>query len=42
MRLLILFAAATLVIPVPASTQSPAPSDHGPLVIGARSYKPDG
>jgi catechol 2,3-dioxygenase-like lactoylglutathione lyase family enzyme len=40
MRLLILFAAATLVIPVPASTQSPAPSEHGPLVIGARSYSP--
>jgi len=40
MRLLILFAAATLVVPVPASTQSPAPSEHGPLVIGARSYSP--
>ena len=40
MRLLILFSAATLVIPVPASTQSPAPSEHGPLVIGARSYSP--
>ena len=40
MRLLLLFAAATLVMAVPASTQSPAPSEHGPLVIGARSYSP--
>jgi predicted enzyme related to lactoylglutathione lyase len=40
MRLFTLFAAVALVVPVPASTQSPAPSEHGPLVIGARSYSP--
>jgi predicted enzyme related to lactoylglutathione lyase len=40
MRLFTLFAAVALVVPVPASTQSPAASEHGPLVIGARSYSP--
>jgi predicted enzyme related to lactoylglutathione lyase len=40
MRLFTLFAAVALVVPVPASTQSPAVSEHGPLVIGARSYSP--
>jgi len=40
MRLITLFAAVALVVPVPASTQSPAASEHGPLVIGARSYSP--
>ncbi len=40
MRLFILFAAVALVVPVPALTQSPAASEHGPLVIGARSYSP--
>jgi len=40
MRLFTLFAAVALVLPVPASTQSPAASEHGPLVIGARSYSP--
>ena len=40
MRLITLLAAVALVVPVPASMQSPAPSEHGPLVIGARSYSP--
>jgi len=40
MRLFILLAAVALVVPVPALTQSPAASEHGPLVIGARSYSP--
>ena len=40
MRLFSLFAAVALVVPAPASLQSPAPSDHGPLVTGARSYSP--
>jgi len=40
MRLFTLLAAVALVVPVPASMQSPAPSEHGPLVIGARSYSP--
>src|SRR5262245_10206551 len=40
MRLFTLFAAVALVLPVPASMQSPATSEHGPLVTGARSYSP--
>ncbi|HEY9465993.1 MAG TPA: hypothetical protein VIR54_23020, partial [Vicinamibacterales bacterium] len=40
MRVLTLVAAIALVVPVPASMQSPAPSEHGSLVIGARSFSP--
>jgi catechol 2,3-dioxygenase-like lactoylglutathione lyase family enzyme len=40
MRVLTLVAAVALVVPVPASMQSPAPGEHGPLVIGARSFSP--
>jgi predicted enzyme related to lactoylglutathione lyase len=40
MRLLTLFALVAFVVPVRVVTQSPAPSEHGPLVIGARSYSP--
>ena len=40
MRLLTLFALVAFVVPVRVVTQSPGPSEHGPLVIGARSYSP--
>jgi len=40
MRFLTVIAFATLVVPAAVSTQSSAPNEHGPLVIGARSFSP--
>ena len=40
MRLLTVIAFVALVVPAGVSTQSSAPNEHGPLVVGARSYSP--